>query len=87
MAATSMQFVRKASTSDLYLNDPCKVIGAETSKNGHLTLLVQRGDAVLRLNVPDWFRDQYAGDIEIDTDYISGGWNCGKFAADIWFVA
>lgn len=85
--SAATQFVRKLSTTDLWFAQPVQIVGKDTSKNGHLAYKIanQHGEP-LTLNVPDWFASQHDENVEVG-DYISGGWNAGRFAADVWTVA
>ena len=84
--AQAVQFARKLSTQDLWFSQPAEIVGKTQSRNGHLTYEIanQHGEP-LRLNVPDWFRDQYDENVDVG-DHISGGWQSGAFTAEVWCV-
>ena len=86
---TATQFVRKCSTSDLFFDEPVLIQNIVDSRTGaHKAFqVVNANGVVLTLNIPDWFRDQYVNEGRVEVgDYISGGWNAGRFSADIWCV-
>lgn len=84
--AQAVQFARKFSTQDLWFTQPVQIVEKTESRNGHLAYKVanQYGQP-LTLNIPDWFAQQHDENVDVG-DYISGGWNAGRFSADIWCV-
>jgi len=91
MTTQEIKLTRKCSTSDLFFEEPVLIKDIVDSRTGnHRALEVVDADGQsFTLNVPDWFRDQYliGDDAKCQPgDYISGGWDVGKFRADVWAV-